>query len=980
MKIQKTNKNLININTFFYSAWISKPIRVFLILICILILIIIYASTVKLGYMPASESKSIMVHIEYQGAFENEIERTITNPIEREISKIQGIKEIFSVSEQGKARINIIFFPDTDLNKAYLRVREAVDYVHSSLPQGVGRAIIIKSDINSKPIFIAAFDKSDDLKEDDLKRIFENVEGAGEIEIGGGFKKEIIIEYDPEQAISRNLSVSAIIQGIRSNNIIGGFGKETETPSVLDGRLFSLEDFEQLHLNRNIVISDIAKVSLADAERMSIGTVNGEEKVIVYINKAGDSNTVLLCQELTSLVTDTLNGKIIYNYGEKIESALGEIFNLVLAGILLVIVLTLIFLRKFYPAMLVSLNIPFSILFTVACLNMFGFELNLMTLSGIAIGVGLVIDTGIVFIEVFLEQYSKGLNNKNLFTVIKESINFTRTPIIFSSLTTIAVFLPLIFAEQELINQFSALAVSVVCSIIASIFFVFLFIPTFLTSFYRKYKIKQKKKEKSNVNSNVKSYKILKKIFFFISKLKYLFTCLILILLISAFISFTSLSQESFRTDPGNSVSLTLEYKSGSNLSYVFETASRLETLILSKDDVITCGSKYEKERASFDITLNDGSDRELFIKTIRQEEAKYNDIFFYFPVSSQNEADFSVILTGKGNNELRELASRLSNEIKELQYVTNIIFHFKEILPSKLITVNLENTKRLGVDPYNIYSNLYWALSKPVASKWNPPGEEADIKVFADNSFISTIEDIMHLKIMNNENTPLELSVISNVTDMEETGRIYHHNRQRSVSFSVITSYENKTETLNTVREILSNFIFPEGYRGEAGLEEKEENRIQNSAAVSLIISILLILIILIFQFESIKIPLLILLQIPLSFILPVLFLFIFNKPVSLPVMIGLILTAGISVNNSILVFDKIKNKLINAFSVFIGLKAKIKAMTIASLTTVLGVFPLIFSGESSILSELSITMAAGITGSIIFLILSLPAFTARK
>ena len=119
------------------------------------------------------------------------IERTITNPIEREISKLEGIKEIFSVSEQGKSRINIVFFPDTDLNKAYLKIREAVDYVHSSLPQGVQRPIIIKSDINSKHVFIAAFDKTENIKEDDLKRIFENIEGTGEIEIGGGFKNEI---------------------------------------------------------------------------------------------------------------------------------------------------------------------------------------------------------------------------------------------------------------------------------------------------------------------------------------------------------------------------------------------------------------------------------------------------------------------------------------------------------------------------------------------------------------------------------------------------------------------------------------------------------------------------------------------------------------------------------------------------------------------------------------------------------------------
>jgi HAE1 family hydrophobic/amphiphilic exporter-1 len=237
-------------------------------------------------------------------------------------------------------------------------------------------------------------------------------------------------------------------------------------------------------------------------------------------------------------------------------------------------------------------------------------------------------------------------------------------------------------------------------------------------------------------------------------------------------------------------------------------------------------------------------------------------------------------------------------------------------------------------------------------------------------------MDSIMHLGIINNNNKSLELNTLSELTELEETGRIYHQNRQRSVSFSVITDPDNKQEVLNNVRNLLSNHIFPEGYRAEAGLEEKEEQRIKVSAVISLILSIIFILIILIFQFEKIKIPFIIMMQIPLSFILPVFLLFIFNQPLSLPAMIGLILTAGISVNNSILVFDKIKNKKINLFSVYLGLKSKIKAILIASLTTILGVFPLLFSAESSILSQLSLTMAAGITGSVFFLVISLPLF----
>ena len=530
----------------------------------------------------------------------------------------------------------------------------------------------------------------------------------------------------------------------------------------------------------------------------------------------------------------------------------------ILTGIGLVTLFSFLFLRSFCPALLISLNIPFSILFTVAALNIFNYELNILTLSGIAIGVGMVIDSGVVFIEEFLSRPGP----------IEHTIRKTKAPILFSSATTLAVFFPLLFSKKELLIQFGGLAVAVTASILSSLIFVFIFLPPFLSALPR---------PKLNTGKDKSSdylVKPLRIIYSVVSKHRYLFILLMLLLLGPAALFVPGLRAESYRRDAGNSVSLTLEFRSGAGLEHVFKTASGLEDYISSQEGVKSIGSKYEKERASFAITLNDKTDREAFIQRLKSKRQGYKDIFFYFPEESKATASFEVILTGKNNHELRELSEQLAARIRNTVKVENIVFHFKSVLPSKLITVRLEDAGRLGLNPYDVHANLFWALSRPVASKWNTPEKETDIRLFAEKFYIDSIDSILRLKIKNRQNLPLELQNTAYLSEMRETGRIYHFNRQRSASFSIVTERDSRADALSAVNGMIESFPFPPGFRAEAGLREREAAGIRESALISLCLAVVLIFLILIFQFESTKTPLIVLFQIPLSFVFPVLML----------------------------------------------------------------------------------------------------------
>ncbi|MBW8002837.1 MAG: efflux RND transporter permease subunit [Planctomycetes bacterium] len=946
-----------------HQSWTQKPSRVFFTLTGLLVLLAVSSLSIPLGYLPGSAKKSIMIRLEYKGAFENQIEKVITNPMEEELSKIAGIKELFSVSEQEKSSINITFFPEINLDEAYLRVREEVDYVYSALPEGVQRPVISKSDINDRPVFIAAFEKKPYLTEDYLKRVFENIKGTGEIEVGGGFKEEVRITFLPENLSLSNITLQDLISSLRSSNIIGSFGKQTDIPHTLDGRLETIESIEDLYITSSIKLKEVAEVHLTEARKESIGRVQGKEKIIIYVHKSGDANTVNLCRKLTSLIDEFPEAQVIYNYGEKIEESLGEIFISIIFGIIFVTLLTFLFIRKFYPAILVSLNIPFSTLFAVACLNGLGYEINIMTLSGIAIGIGLVIDSGIVFMEEFFSSNSEIVSTmKNAFT-----------PIFFSSATTLAVFIPLVFARIELQDQFAGLAIAVSSSILFSIVFVFLFLPAFLLYFS---KIGRGKKRKIEIAIFPYAMRIFQNLFFFINRHKFPFGGIILVLIILTAVSIPGLKQEMFSIKSGNTIFLKLEYESGSSLDYVYKTALTLEEFISQMDGIKTFSSKYEKERATFDITLKGDAPRDEIIKELATREKYFQNVFFYFPEKSETDTSFDIILTGRSNNKLRDIAYELSGSLKENATVKGIIFHFKAVLPSKLIAIDISSAAKSGVDPKTIYSKIYWSLTGPVAAKWLPKGHEADIRLSASRNFTEDIDMLLNMPIEIDHGLWVKLKDLGRVEEKEEIGRIYHYGRQRSVSFSVVTAQKQKEKALKVTKHIVNRFPFPQGYRAMVGMEEKETKRINSSSAISLILSVITILLILIFQFEDFRIPLLIIVQIPLSFILPLLFLKLFDISLSLPVMIGLILTAGISVNNSIIVFDKLKYKPLSAPYIFQVLQNKIKPILIASLTTIMGVIPLFFTGKAGqgVLAPLSLTISLGITGSILFLLVFLP------
>ncbi len=954
----------------FYGDWVYKPRRVILLLLFVYILAAAFSLSIPLGYLPRSLKKSVLITLEYRGAFEQEVERILVNPLEASLSVVAGIEEMSSVCEKGGARMHITFSESTDLDAAFLSVREIVYAAQADLPPDVQRPIILKSDPTGKPVFIAAFPAEGGLRKADLEGIFENVEGCGEIEIAGSAKPEVVIQFNPEELPLAGVELADLTDLVRNTNVVGGFGREAGPSFLVDNRFRNVEELLDLTISPGFRLRDLADVRVQNRRAEIIGRVNGKERLILYVQPEGDANVLDLCSRLERLSRNLPEAEILYNYGRLVRRALLQILWAVGIGIVCVVALTFLFMHRFLPSLLISANIPFSIIVSLALLRVAGEELNILSLSGIAVGVGLVIDAGVIFID----EYFRCGNS------CPKAVSGSRAPIIFAAATTAAVFLPLLFAPQILIDQFRGLALSIVGSVAASCVFVFCFLPAFLHSIYHSRAKGSGGLRKSPKNNPLRH---LRPLMFMMNRFRWPLAILGLALAGVVSVLVFGMAREGYgmRGLEQEVLRFSVEYPSGYSTEHVLESVSPIEQQLLSSSGVEQVSSRYERERASFFVQLDDSQRRDEVVLSLVSREDELGEAFLHFPDGTSQMTSFTVSLSGTVPGELEGLARQLAEELERLPQCRGILFHFKDELPAKQLHVDLQKAARAGVAVDSLYTQMYWALSSPVLDKWTTGDEEMDIVIQARtlNSASRSISALLRLPCPE---SMLTIDSLVRVSEEAQAGRIYHLNRTRNVQISVLTDWQHRRGVLEDTQGILSSFPFPPGYRGELGAQVREQRSLSRALYMSFALAALLIFFILMFQFETPGISAIILLQIPGAFICPLLLLKILSWSLTPPVIVGLILTSGIVVNNGILVFSGLRGSRLTVARVSRVLGSKLRPVLISSLTTIAGIAPLLLSGNINrgILAPLSVTVSAGIAGSIGVLIVTLAVFSAKR
>lgn len=1012
---------------FIMRYFLENRITAYMIFSALFIFGLISLDRLPLSLMPQAACPGISVIIEYPGISPEKIETIITRPVEKIVKTVPGIERIDSVSEEGRSRININFQINRDIKIAALRVREKIGLLSPYFPGEVQEPVVFRYDPSERPVLIAAIENEGaslmairEMVERNIKPRLQRIEGIAEINVAGGLKGEVHINIDRGRSEARNLSFGDIAFVIQSGNsaLPGGLLPSGDMEYVVytSGRYKSISEISYTTIMQTahgspVRVCDIAEVISSYREREDIARLDGEERVTLYIQKAGDANTLDVCSEAVRLLKENRHcrARIIYNQGEYISAAVDNVVSSCTWGVLIVVIVLYMFIRRFSTVMTIALSIPLSIVIVFLCMYFLDLDLDVMSLSGIALGAGMIVDNGIVITESIYRNESV-----NSYTILC-GVSEVKNAIVLSTFTTIAVFIPIVFGDTLAKKMYGGLAFTVASALLISLVVAIILIPSILSAL-------EERRVYTGMNDagvfiNCNAHKDLKIYFANVVRLidrierllldgyalvydyafinrKRVFALTLALFLISLLL-FSQARGEFVDPLSTGEFYVYLEFPTGTSLAHTDEAVSLAEKSIQSMGVTEKISARVEKWRGTLSIKLKESlsaAKRQGLIKQEIRAELKgilksYGGFVFLTEADEVSARELSVTFIGSENGLLKKIARDAAEEIGSLADIEDCVLRFREGRPEYILGVDRKKAEASFLQAQGIANFFRNALFGPVVTKFIDGDREVDVRMRYSKDQRDSIEEIVGCSIKNDAGSLVPASEIVNLKEQIGLTKIWRLNGRRCVTITTRIGKLSYSEAEKKIRSVLDKIKFPDEYTYEfdENLRRMKENR--RSMTISIAFAIIFVYMILSSLFESLRIPLIIMITVPLALIGVMTALFITSSTISVSVYIGLIVLAGIVVNNGIILVSSInrgyREHKFNSSNIGEFIKAvcfaRFRPVLMTTITTVLGLLPMLIKGGegSNLWRPLSLTVISGLLFSTSLTLIIVPLFS---
>lgn len=997
---------------------IKRRVTVSMVIVVIVILGFISLGRLGLDMFPDIESPFVSVVTTYSGVSSEDIEQNITRPLEQWISAVSKVNDIKSISQEGVSVIMIEFESDTNLDFAAQDVRDQIGFLENYLPEGAEKPLVFKFNFADFPIMMLGISggKRDltrlkDYIDNEVATRLERLEGVASAIVFSPEFPEILVNVDKGKLESRGLSIVQVERAIQASNInlpsgfldvnhkellirtIGEFAKVNEIKDIIVG---------VGKLGEPIFLRDIANVKETSKDARNKVRIDDSKGIMMMITKSSGANTVLVARQ----VKETLEGikpsldkdlkfGTAWDMSRFIEIMASKSANNIMLGGLLAMVLIFFFLRNLRPTLAIGFAIPLSVVATFIALYLAGYTLNLITLAGLALGVGMLVDNSIVVIENIFRHLEEGKPAAEAASVGTAEVGMA---IIASTLTTIAVFFPMVFASGVSGQLSRGLALTVAFALLSSLFIALTIIPM-LASWFFKIKKSIKKKNEKQISLGQDKFIRLRN-----SYEKYLNIALrrrklvlisVILLFITSIILVFFLGAEFMPESDRSMVFLKLKMPVGTNLEetdriirYIEEQSLKdknvLCTLVnvgLSEQNAQDSASGFNPA-GSYEATmlayLTTNSKRDISDKEILEQWRQYfpelerGKIEFVDMASSMgmgsSTSPIEISFFGRDLQQLENITNKVKAAISGIEGIRDVAITLQKKKPEIQLHIKKEEASKLGLTPYDISHQVQTYTIGTVVSRLMLEGEERDIRVRLKEEDRDSLDALKKLPILTPMGTKTYLSQVVEFKPAFGAVKIDRENQVRKVS--VTANYVDRdlsgivTEIFEKAAPITASL--PEGYFFEMGGQYKEMMESFQTMLFALILSIILVYAVMASQFENLKFPFIIMFTIPLAFIGVSLLLAITGKNISLVTFMGFIMLGGIVVNNGIVMVDYI-NQLIRSGqdkfeSVVKGAVTRMRPIIITALSTMMGMLPMAISTSEG--SEMRSPMAIALIG----------------
>lgn len=994
---------------------IRRPVTTAMVAIALLVFGIVGITRMPVDIFPDVTLPMIVIATFYPGAGPLEVESEVTEPIEQRVGTIPNIRSITSRSVENTSIVQVQFEWGTDLDAASSDVRDRLDMAVALLPADVQKPFVFKFDPSMMPVLqIGLYGEIDPMELRDVAEEFadalQRVPGVAAVNVAGGTRRQVQVQIDPARLAASGVTTDNLAMTLKAQNLNFPAGSVTtgnrrylirlvgeyDNIEALRGTVVGMKG------NAPILLRDVAEVDWLPEESQSRARYNGRNCVFVVIQRRPDANTVRVAtaarsefERLRSRLPSGVDASIFFDSSRQIRRSISNVASNILIGGILAIMILFIFLRRFRATMFVAFAIPVSIFFAVFFMFIFGFSINVLSMAGLAIAVGMVVDNGIV---VFESIFRRRENGEQPLAAASSGTEEVAMAITASTLTTIVVFLPMLLVRGLLQIFFRELVVAVVGSLVASLGVALTLIPMLSSRFLsiptpdsassglRGWSERLYCRLENGYNRLI-GWAIGRRRLVVFGTLALLLVSLGLIPLIGA--EFMP-GQESWFHQ------VTIDMPVGTSLEKTDSAASRLEKYLLTewRDDVVgvaaQVGAGATVYSAIFGSSSTNSAEISIILKDRRQRRHSTEDIdrgIRQFAAQipgvrvTTSERSFSS-MAGAGNAAVQldiighdlatadSLTARVIAAIETIPGLAEVRSTREPGKPELRLVVDRQKAALYGLSPYQIGSALRTQIEGTVASSFRRSGKEYDILLRLDEHQRSSLVDILGLSI-NGPLGSVPLRSLVTVTTATSPVEIAHKNTERIVSITGKAVGVSSGSLSRRVARAIEPIKVPPGFEIRlSGSYEDMVNTFRDLALVVLI-AFLLVFMVMASQFESFRDPFIIMFTVPFGIIGVLWALFITRTPLSVTSGLGVLVLLGIVVNNGIVYIDYV-NQLRRRHGMALqdavkeAGRVRLRPILMTSLTTIFGMIPLALKlGEGS---ELWAPLGRAIIGGMIF------------
>jgi len=1004
---------------------IRRPVTVWMVIIAMVIFGSISIPKMAVDLYPELNLPVAVVVTSVDGGNPSEVENLVTKPIEEALGSVEGVDKISSNSVEGASQVIVQFNWGTDLDQATLSMRDKVDQIRGMLPDSAKAPRILKLDPNSQPIIIVALTGEQDLTvlkkyaDDNIKSRIERIDGVASLSVMGGLNREINVHLDPNKLQTYGITLDQVRGAIQATNLSGSAGSVKEGNSDLNirvqGEFEKVKDFGLTPIavpGGSIPLKDIAEIEDGYGEITQAGYFNGEPTLGLAITKASGGNTVEIAnnvlKEIDQLKEDLPKGMeltVAMDNSKYINDSIFGVAEHGVLGLLFAVLILFLFLNSVRSTLVVSIVIPVSVIATFSMMYFTGQTINLISLSGLMLGLGSLVDFAVVILENIFRFRQQG---KSMMAAAKEGSKQVGNAVMASALAQIVVFLPIIFVEGLAAELFGPLALTVIFSHIAALLVSLMLVPMMSARLLKKmpdealYRSGNYRGINPAVWFNIafeKVVRVYRRVLEWALGHRKSVLALTLSMFVGAIALFPMVGMEFIPKMDQGVFTVSVEMPSGTQFAETEKVAKQVEKVVMEVPEfdmlydsvgggasgpIGGAASSNKIEMYGFLVDL------EKRTRSTEQVVAELQDKLNFIPDAEivvkemsgggMEGAAVQVSLRGDDLNVLQDISQVIAGEVRKVQGTVNVETSLDAQQKEFQVVVDPQKASLYGLNTSQILNVARTAFQGQKVTTYRTGEDEIDVKITLPKEYHEDIGYLQRLRITTASGANVPLSSVADIIKKDVPQTIKRANQTKEVQITSDIQGRDLGSISREIQERLDKINLPESYYIEFGGQSEDMAESFMSLGLAMLLSIVLVYMVMAGQFESLFSPFIIMFSIPPTFIGVVVGLLVTGQSLSVMALIGYILLIGIVVNNAIVLIDYVntlrKEGVPRNEALLKAGPIRLRPIIMTTLATILAILPLAFGGGSGNEGQapMAIVVAFGLSFSTLITLILVP------